>query len=151
MDETCMNHFECHVERWVYLQGGTSITVILRYLYGTPGHQKNGEFLQRDASCENSQQRQRTRSAGQETLRGQGHKSRLRYATVRLQRTGFSFFFDQEDAEHTVGSKGECSEPNLHRLTDKVGVRRRTAQQPRIVVAARFACTFLNYSRYLRW
>ena len=39
------------------------------------------------------------------------------------------------DAEHTGGSKGEGSEPNLHRLTGKASIRPRTAQQPRIIAA----------------
>ena len=57
----------------------------------------------------------------------------------------------EEDAEHTGGSKGECSEANHHRLTDKTGIGSRTAQQSRIVVASRFSSDFLNYSGHLQW
>ena len=139
-----------------------SISVILRNLFDIPG-----EFFQEDASCGNSQQRQRTRCAGQETLRGQGRRSRLRYATARLQTKvsstdggGANKAFDEskaillllheEDAEHTGGSKGEGSEPNLHRLMDRASIRPRTVQKPRIVVASRFPSDFLYYRGSLR-
>ena len=48
-----------------------SISVISRYLFDSPGQQKKGEISpERDAPCENSRQRQRTLSAGQENLSG---------------------------------------------------------------------------------
>ena len=54
----------------------------------------------------------------------------------------------EDDTEHTGGSKGEGSDPNLRRLTDKSSIRPLTLQQPRVVVASRFPCNFLNFSGY---
>ena len=78
------------------------LEVLVRY---SPDQQKNAESLQKDASCENSRQRQRTRCAGQKALRGQDQKSRLRYATVRLQTTAPQTAKDQRE-RLLCGSQG---------------------------------------------
>ena len=73
----------------------------------------------------------------QQLHRRRGRNTAFAFRQSTMSRRRFSFFSTKKDADHTGGSMGEGSEPNLHRLTDKASIRPRTAQQSRIVVASR--------------
>ena len=100
------------------------ISVILRYLFDTLV-----DFSRETQSCGNSQQRQRTRGVGQETLHERAQRSRLRYATDNsstdgggpsrafalrqstMSRRRFSFFFTKKTLSTHSGRRVRAVSP----------------------------------------
>ena len=148
---------EQHIGQRVWLGENLipSISVILRYLFDTPGQQKkNGESLQRDASCGSSG----NVTAPAVQAKGLSMKKTGRVDFDKRQPISRQQLHRRWRSKQRFCFAAVNCEPNailllLHeegRLTEKASTRPRTAQQPRMVVASRFTSDFLNYSGYQR-